>query len=167
MSENKNEVSPETYTENQQALGLSVISVVIILMLLLIIYVVSTTSFNSYSQFETWKGQMSAMHLDESFATPIIKDKGPFNHALTQHYDVFSGDEFSRICEAGNDNANKVRNLTTIQNRFIDDNPVVVRINLDFGCKNMDYNPQTHETTYAGKIVRFYVPQATDLPLSQ
>lgn len=140
-------------------------SFIILIPLMLILYMLATTSFDSYSQFQTWKGQMSAMHINESLN--IEKNKNYFDRAVTKTYYVFTGSAFAKTCEEGNANAQAVKKFGSNKNYLMDDHPVLVRINLDFGCKNMDYNPQTHETTYAGKIVRFYVPQARDLPLFQ
>jgi hypothetical protein len=139
-------------------------AIVMIIVALMIFRIVSIFPMQSYNQYMEWKGQMTAMYPDESMNVP--NDKNSFDWAVTKKYTIFSGEHFSRLCLDGNENARKAYVLNTNQNRFVAEKPVIVRINLDFGCKNMTYNPQTHETDYGGKLVRFYVSQAVDLPIS-
>lgn len=137
------------------------IGIVMTMALIGAVYLVSIIPMQSYNQYKEWQGLMTAMYPDQDMHVPM--DKGRFDWAVTQKYTVFSGERFAKLCLDGNENARKAERLNTNQNRFVLEKPVIVKIDLDFGCKNMTYHPETHETDYGGKLVRFYVAQAVDL----
>jgi hypothetical protein len=119
------------------------------------IFVMMMGSSDNATQMTLWKNNISFTKLNETVVFP--KNDLNFELQQTASWTLVSGQYFAKICAQGNDNAKRVKSFTEIRNQDIPLNPTIVKIDVSFGCHNMQYNEQNHETIYQGKPVRFLV----------
>lgn len=107
------------------------------------------------TQMSLWKNNISFKKLNEPVS--FAQNNEIFKIQQTASWSLMSGQYFAQVCEQGNDNAQRVKSFTEVHNKDIPANPTIVKLDVPFGCHNMQYNTETHETIYQGKPVRFLV----------